>query len=88
MNPASNHELTGKIVTFLRNIGLEVRAGSVENGTVLPGIRVDAGVLVYDPARLQFPGDLLHEAGHPRRETAGRPETGRGTTWGRIRRKR
>lgn len=64
MNPPTNQELTETIVTFIRGIGLEVRAGRVEDGTVLPGITVDQGVLVYDPSRLQFPGDLLHEAGH------------------------
>jgi len=36
----------------------------MEKGSVLPEITVDQGVLVYDPARLQFPGDLLNEAGH------------------------
>jgi len=25
---------------------------------------VQSGVLVYDPAKLKYPGDLLHEAGH------------------------
>jgi hypothetical protein len=30
----------------------------------LPGIRVDRGGLVVDEARLEYPGDLLHEAGH------------------------
>jgi hypothetical protein len=64
VNSTSNHELTDKIVAFLRDIGLAVRADSVENGTILPGIKVDQGVLVYDPVTLQFPGDLLHEAGH------------------------
>ena len=64
MNPEANHEVTEKIVAFIRSIGLEVRTGSVADGAVLPGITVDQGVLVYDPARLKFPGDLLHEAGH------------------------
>jgi hypothetical protein len=30
----------------------------------LPGIRVERGVLMVDEARLEYPGDLLHEAGH------------------------
>jgi len=64
MNPASPADLTGQIVVFLRAIGLDVRAGPVAGDTVLPGIRVDRGVLCYDPAQLQYPGDLLHEAGH------------------------
>ena len=31
---------------------------------MLLGIAVREGVLVVDPARLAYPGDLLHEAGH------------------------
>jgi hypothetical protein len=64
MNLETNTELIEKITTFFREIGLEVRAGAVAAGTVLPGIMVDQGVLIYDRAKLQFPGDLLHEAGH------------------------
>ena len=64
MNPGTNQELTIKIVAFLREIGLEVQAGVIDGDLILPGIKVDQGVLFYDPARLQFPGDLLHEAGH------------------------
>ena len=55
---------TTQIIDFLRNIGLEVRAGPIEGPTVLPGITVTRGVLVFDPQKLTFPGDLLHEAGH------------------------
>ncbi len=51
-------------MAFLREIGLEIKTGILDGGTPLPGINVELGVLVYDPARLQFPGDLLHEAGH------------------------
>src|SRR5579871_5183989 len=64
MNPESNQELIGKIVAFLREIGLRVQADVIDGDLFLPGIKVDQGVLFYDPARLQFPGDLLHEAGH------------------------
>ena len=64
MTPASNPEVTEKIVAFLREIGLEVRAAGIAGDVILPGIKVDQGVLFYDPAKLQFPGDLLHEAGH------------------------
>jgi hypothetical protein len=52
------------IVAFLRDIGLEIQSGVIGETTVLPGIRVDRGVLIFDPANLKFPGDLLHEAGH------------------------
>jgi hypothetical protein len=56
---------TAAIVRFLTHIGIPVRAAAFAGvETVLPGIRVVDGTLEYDPARLRFPGDLLHEAGH------------------------
>src|SRR4051794_36817283 len=59
-----NQAVAAKIVAFLRDVGLEIQTGVLEGETVLPGINVDHGVLVFDPAKLKFPGDLLHEAGH------------------------
>ncbi len=53
-----------RMAAFLRGIGLKVRAGEVRTATLLPGILVAHGGLVVDAARLRFPGDLLHEAGH------------------------
>jgi hypothetical protein len=53
-----------RIVAFLREIGLEIQSGVVDGDTVLPGINVDRGVLIFDPVKLKFSGDLLHEAGH------------------------
>lgn len=52
-----------RIVAFLREVGVEVVVGPSGDG-FLPGLRVDAGRLLVDPARLEWPGDLLHEAGH------------------------
>jgi hypothetical protein len=56
--------VTAAIVEFLAGIGLETRAGTVEGTSFLPGIAVDRGVIVFDPATMEHPGDLLHEAGH------------------------
>jgi hypothetical protein len=53
-----------RIVEFLKSIGLGVQAGSVPEITVVPGIHIVRGELVVDEARLTYPGDLLHEAGH------------------------
>jgi len=64
MNPETQHAMTEEIVAFLRQIGLAVQAGRVAGETIFRGIKVEHGVLFYDPAQLQFPGDLLHEAGH------------------------
>lgn len=53
-----------KIVSFLNSIGIETNEGVVPESSFLPGVRVLCGRLVYDPASLTWPGDLLHEAGH------------------------
>ena len=60
----SDQALLTKIIDFLRETGLEIRFGTVNATTVLPGIDVNQGVLICDPDRLKYPGDLLHEAGH------------------------
>jgi hypothetical protein len=61
---ASLNETARLIVDFLGRIGLPVRCEQIESATVLPGVSVDQGVLVVDADKLQWPGDLLHEAGH------------------------
>ena len=62
--PACEAALTARIVAFLTGIGLAVREREIVEPTVLPGIAVEHGALLFDPARLRFPCDLLHEAGH------------------------
>ena len=56
--------LVGRIVAFLREIGIPVEAAELVDDTFLPGIAVVGGRLRVDPIRLAWPGDLLHEAGH------------------------
>ncbi|HLL45330.1 MAG TPA: hypothetical protein VK399_01415 [Longimicrobiaceae bacterium] len=43
---------------------MEVLARDLPDACFLPGVRVDRGRLLVDEARLLYPGDLLHEAGH------------------------
>jgi len=52
------------IAEFLEQIGLEARETSLEGPTFVPGVRLEQGAILYDPQKLQYPGDLLHEAGH------------------------
>ena len=52
------------IVTFLRDIGISVAVGNVDDDAFLPGIEVVGGGIVVDESKLKYPGDLLHEAGH------------------------
>ena len=56
--------LVQQIVAFLQSIGLAVRFGPVPEGAFLPGLQLRGGAIVIDEARLRYPGDLLHEAGH------------------------
>lgn len=56
--------LTGRITGFLDRIGIPWSHAELTEDEFLPGIRLEGGILKFDPARLRWPGDLLHEAGH------------------------
>ena len=53
-----------RILEFLERIGIAVSFEPVSDVSFLPALRVRGGTLVIDPERLQWVGDLLHEAGH------------------------
>lgn len=54
-----------RIIAFLTEVGIEVVVEhDAEAKGFLPGIRVDEGRLLVDETALEWPGDLLHEAGH------------------------
>jgi len=55
---------TKRILAFLDSIGIKVAAEPLGEGTFLPAMAIRGGLLVVDPDRLRYPGDLLHEAGH------------------------
>jgi len=57
-------ETLATIVDFIRGVGITVETAELSEDGFLPAIAVRDGRLVYDPDRLQYPGDLLHEAGH------------------------
>ena len=56
--------LVARMTEFVLGIGLPCRTGDVPERTFMPGVTVDHGSIVFDPAKLTYPGDLLHEAGH------------------------
>ena len=49
---------------FLAEIGIPTQEVALNDDTFLPGILIKNGGLLIDPAKLLYPGDLLHEAGH------------------------
>jgi len=75
-------DATDRIIGFLDAIGLPCRRGTIPDATVVPGIFIENGGLVYDADKLAHPGDLLHEAGHlavmaPERRARSRPDVGK-----------
>lgn len=61
---ALDDPVTARIVAFIEQVGIPVETDSIPEGSFLPAIAIRNGAVVYDPARLEWPGDLLHEAGH------------------------
>ena len=53
-----------KAVNFLESIGIPVHFKSLETNCFLPGISIENGEIVVDKAKMKYPGDILHEAGH------------------------
>lgn len=64
MDKAFEDPVTAGIVDFVRGIGLPVVRGALDDTAFLPGLALEAGGIVVDEARLLYPGDILHEAGH------------------------
>ena len=62
--PSSDAALLPAMRRFLAEIGIETEEVALPDGTFLPGLLIDQGRLLIDPARLLYPGDMLHEAGH------------------------
>src|SRR5947209_15422715 len=56
--------LTEKLATFVRGIGIDVRATALDGPTFFPGVDIQYGAILIDEARLAHPADILHEAGH------------------------
>jgi hypothetical protein len=59
-----HNELLDLFIDFIEKIGIPVSEGEVKQGTFLPSIEIRNGGLIVDRKNLEYPGDLLHEAGH------------------------
>lgn len=60
----SKEKWTALFCGFIRQTGIEVRETTLIRDSFLPGVEIENGTLLYDPEKLLYPGDLLHEAGH------------------------
>ena len=57
-------EIADKIAGFLTSVGIVIVPSELDDESFLPGISVENGRLLVDERKLEYPGDLLHEAGH------------------------
>lgn len=56
--------LVAQLANFVRSIGIEVLACSIDWKTQFPGLDVQGGAVLVDENQLIHPGNILHEAGH------------------------
>ena len=52
------------ILKFLHSIEIPVIESPLTNATFLPGLQIKGATIFLDRAKLKYPGDVLHEAGH------------------------
>jgi hypothetical protein len=64
MHTSFQNNQVRQLAGFLQEIGLEVIRCQIAEETFLPGIQIKNGKVLVDEAKLLYPGDLLHEAGH------------------------
>lgn len=53
-----------KVISFLEEIGIQVIEKELPEPTFLPGLAIENYRIMVDYAKLKYPGDILHEAGH------------------------
>jgi hypothetical protein len=76
----NREETIDHLAGFVRSLGLGVAFGDVADGSFLPGITISQGSVMIDRERLQWPGDILHEAAH----VATSPPSRRGALDGKL----
>ncbi|WGH76014.1 hypothetical protein P8625_02265 [Tenacibaculum tangerinum] len=52
------------ITAFIEEIGIDIIYTALNEPCFLPGLKLYRGRILVDKSKLQYPGDLLHEAGH------------------------
>jgi len=71
----TNENITETLIDFIQSIGIPVLDETIAGQTFLPGMTIRNGALIVDKAKLLYPGDLLHEAGHIAMTPAGDRQT-------------
>ncbi|WP_343672396.1 hypothetical protein [Chitinophaga sp.] len=53
-----------RCITFLNSIGIQTIFRIIGDDSFLPGFLIENGTVIIDKDTVQYPGDILHEAGH------------------------
>jgi hypothetical protein len=61
---AFSSPLVAELAGFVEACGIKIAPAALAADTFLPGLQIRSGALLVDEARLLYPGDVLHEAGH------------------------
>ncbi|PZR12182.1 MAG: hypothetical protein DI539_20175 [Flavobacterium psychrophilum] len=56
--------LLKKCIHFIESIGITVIEKELDDSCFLPGLSLGNNTIYIDYAKLKYPGDILHEAGH------------------------
>ena len=64
MSAVQNDIHLEKIVAFLNEIGITIIEKELDETTFLPGLALGSNCIFIDYNQLNYPGDILHEAGH------------------------
>jgi hypothetical protein len=63
-DPRFNQPTVALAAAFLTGIGITTEPATLQPDTFLSGLMIQKGALLIDEAKLAYPGDILHEAGH------------------------
>ncbi len=64
MSTPTDQSYVDRMITFIREIGIEIHFCELPEPTFLPGLKLGPNCIFIDRERMLYPGDLLHEAGH------------------------
>lgn len=59
-----DNNILERIIHFLNDIDIKVVPTKLCDATFLPGLKLKGQSILMDESKLEYPGDLLHEAGH------------------------
>lgn len=63
-NEQEENQLFEKCIAFINEVGIKIEFRNLNDDSFLPGFNIENGKIIIDRSMIQYPGDILHEAGH------------------------